>query len=48
MNQLEKLEAIHALLLDYLDNVEASMCNITDALYLVGEVRETYLEEQTK
>jgi len=48
MNEYEKLEAIHSLLLEYLDDEEASSDNIADALYLVEEVRETYLKEQTK
>ena len=45
MNDYEKLEAIHALLLEYLDDEEASCDNIADALYLVEEVRETHLKE---
>lgn len=42
----ERLEAIHYLLLEYLDDVEASRDNISNALYLVEEVRESYLEEE--
>ena len=45
MTDYEKLEAIHFLLLEYLDNDEASCDNIGDALCLVEQVRETYLEE---
>ena len=48
MTDYEKLETIHSLLLEYLDDEEASSDNIADALYLVEEVRETYLKEQTK
>lgn len=48
MNDYEKLEAIHSLLLEYLDDEEASCDNISDALYLVEEVRETYLKEPEK
>jgi hypothetical protein len=48
MTDYQKLEAIHSLLLEYLDDVEAPCDNIADALYLVEEVRETYLKEQTK
>ena len=45
MTDYEKLEAIHSLLLNYLDDEEASMDDIGDALYLVEEVREHCLKE---
>ena len=48
MKDYEKLEAIHSLLLEYLDDEDMSCDTIADALYLVEEVRETYLKEQTK
>ena len=48
MTDYEKLEAIHSLLLNYLDDEEASMDDIGDALYLVEEVREHYLKENLR
>ena len=48
MTDYEKLEAIHSLLLEYLNDDDSSCDPIGDALYLVEEVRETYLKEQTK
>ena len=45
MTDYEKLEAAHSLLLEYLNDKEASCDNISDALYLVEEVRETYSKE---
>ena len=48
MTDYQKLEAIHSLLLNYLNNDEASMDDIGDALYLVAEMREACLQEQTQ
>ena len=41
--EYQKLEAIHSMLLNYLDDEEATMDDIGDSLYLVEEIRESYL-----
>jgi hypothetical protein len=44
----EKLEAIHSMLMDYLDDAESCRDVLWEVLETVEEVRETYLQEQTK
>ena len=48
MTDYEKLEAIHSMLLNYLDDEEATMDGIGNSLYLVEELRESYLKDLHK
>ena len=52
MTDYEKLEAIHSMLLNYLDHEKATMDDVSniggdiaDSLYLVEELRESYLTD---
>ena len=45
MSDYEKLEAIHSMMLDYLDDEESCRDVLWEVLGIVEEVRETYLKE---
>jgi hypothetical protein len=45
MSDYEKLEAIHSLLLEYLDNEGSCRDVLWEVLGIVEEARETYLKE---
>ena len=42
----EKLEAIHFLILEYLDNDQDNCDSLTSCLFLIEEMREPYLKER--
>ena len=45
MTDYEKLEAIHSMMLDYLDDADSCRDVLWEVLGIVEEVRETYLKE---
>ena len=45
MNDYEKLEAVHSMMLEYLDDEESCRDVLWEVLGIVEDVRETYLKE---
>ena len=45
MTDYEKLEAIHSMMLEYLDDADSCRDVLWEVLGIVEEVRETYLKE---